>query len=78
MHVCMSMAHSIHPLLLHISPESGATLPDEATNSKSSDLKTGTVRLTEEEKKMLAEEGIILPTNMALTKVRLGFAAPFD
>lgn len=39
--------------------------------SSSSNRKTGSLTLSEEEKKLLAEEGIHLPTDMPLTKVHI-------
>ena len=41
---------------------------DNVTSS-SSKFKTGSVMITEEEQKLLAEEGIHLPVDMPLTKV---------
>ena len=51
--------------------ESGSpdSLNVEVLEHSSSERKSGRLQLSDEEKRMLAEEGIILPTDMVLTKV---------
>lgn len=44
-------------------------LTEESRSAPSSSLKAATLVLTEEEKQLLAAEGISLPTDMPLTKV---------
>ncbi len=43
--------------------------PLHRSGAKRKELKAATLVLTEEEQRMLAEEGIVLPTDMPLTKV---------
>ncbi len=51
--------------------ELGARQTAASTEWSESNKKAPTLLLSEEEKKLLAEEGVALPTDMPLTKVNL-------